>query len=100
MVSRCGFSVLTCPNRDSIQAWSVGVCGRPKRWAMWTPAKNSRVEWERIWGPLSETANSNGTWSFCSAITVSMVSGSPLRRSLSSLLCKWSSQRWGLMRSG
>ncbi len=22
---------LTCPKRDSIQAWSVGVCGRPRR---------------------------------------------------------------------
>ena len=32
--SRCGHSVLTWPNSDSIQAWSVGVPGRPKCWAM------------------------------------------------------------------
>ena len=28
IASRCGYSALTCPLRLSIQAWSVGVCGR------------------------------------------------------------------------
>jgi hypothetical protein len=29
---------------------------------MATPARNSRVLWERICGPLSEIANSSGSW--------------------------------------
>ena len=58
--SRCGHSALMCPNRLSIQAWSVGVPGRPKCWAIAHSAMNSRVEPEVICGPLSETASSTG----------------------------------------
>ena len=32
--SRCGCSAVTWPKNDSIQAWSVGVPGRPKCWWM------------------------------------------------------------------
>src|SRR5680860_319058 len=50
IVSRCGHSPLTWPNRVSIQAWSVGVWGRP--WCCMTAraAMNSRVPFEVIWG--------------------------------------------------
>src|SRR5215217_9092615 len=41
MVSRWGRSALTWPNSDSIQAWSVGVPGRPKCWWMAHKAMNS-----------------------------------------------------------
>src|SRR5664280_1042752 len=57
IASRCGYSALTCPLRLSIQAWSVGVCGRPKCWAIAHRARNSRVAPEVICGPLSETAS-------------------------------------------
>src|SRR5256885_15252600 len=50
MASRCGYSALRCPLRLSIQAWSVGVCGRPKCWAIAHSARNSRVEPEVICG--------------------------------------------------
>ena len=60
MVSRWGHSALTWPNSDSIHAWSVGVPGRPKCWAMAMRAMNSRVEADVIWGPLSETASRIG----------------------------------------
>jgi hypothetical protein len=33
MRSRCGCSALRWPKNDSIQAWSLGVAGRPKCWA-------------------------------------------------------------------
>jgi hypothetical protein len=36
-----GYSALTWPNSDSIQAWSVGVPGRPKCWWMADKAMNS-----------------------------------------------------------
>ncbi|MFC5040211.1 hypothetical protein [Ornithinimicrobium kibberense] len=48
------------PLRDSIQAWSVGVAGRPKCWAMATMAMNLRVWPAIICEPLSETASSSG----------------------------------------
>jgi hypothetical protein len=48
-----GHSALTWPNSDSIQAWSVGVPGRPECWWMAPKAMNSRVEPEVICGPLS-----------------------------------------------
>src|SRR5437016_636768 len=51
MRSRWGQSALTWLNRLSIQAWSVGVPGRPKCWAMAHMAMNSRVEPEVICGP-------------------------------------------------
>src|SRR5512132_3014112 len=57
---RWGHSALTWPNRDSIQAWSVGVPGRPKCWWMAHKAMNSLVEPEVIWGPLSLSASSTG----------------------------------------
>jgi hypothetical protein len=57
---RCGFSILMVPFSDSIQAWSVGVPGRPKCWAIAHRARNSRVEPEVIWGPLSDTASRIG----------------------------------------
>jgi hypothetical protein len=43
------------PLRLSIQAWSVGVPGQPKCWAIAHRARNSRVEPEVICGPLSDT---------------------------------------------
>jgi len=47
-----------------VQAWSVGVPGRPKCWAIAHNAMNSRVEPDVIWGPLSETASRIGlAWS-------------------------------------
>ena len=52
---------------DSIQAWSVGVPGRPKCWAIAHSARNSRVEPEVICGPLSETASRIGRVSSSSA---------------------------------
>src|SRR4051794_8672802 len=58
--SRCGQSALMWLNRLSIQAWSGGVPGRPKCWAIAHMARNSRVEPEVICGPLSLTANSTG----------------------------------------
>src|ERR671914_1179859 len=53
MSFRWGHSALTWPNSDSIQAWSVGVPGRPKCWWMAHKAMNSLVEPEVICGPLS-----------------------------------------------
>jgi hypothetical protein len=41
-------------------AWSVGVWGRPKCWTMEHNARNSLVDPEVIWGPLSDTASSSG----------------------------------------
>ena len=52
-----GFSALACPKRLSIHAWSVGVRGRPRRWATASAAKRSRVARDVIWGPLSEQAS-------------------------------------------
>lgn len=43
MASRWGHWALSVPLRDSIQAWSVGVAGRPKCCAMATMAMNRRV---------------------------------------------------------
>src|SRR5438093_1816791 len=60
MRSSWGHSPLTCPKKLSIGAWSVGVCGRPKCWTIEHHAKNSRVDPEVIWGPLSDTASSSG----------------------------------------
>ena len=60
IASRCGYSALRWPLRLSIQAWSVGVPGRPKCWAIAHSAMNSRVEPEVICGPLSETASRIG----------------------------------------
>src|SRR6266568_2608179 len=52
MESRWGYSALRCPLRVSIQAWSVGVAGRAKCWAIAHMAMNSRVEPGVIWGPF------------------------------------------------
>jgi hypothetical protein len=52
---------LPCPNSVSIQAWPVGVPGRPNCRAIATPAMNSLVVTERICGPLSLIASSSGT---------------------------------------
>ena len=43
MASRWGHSALSVPPRDLIQAWSVGVAGRPKCLVMATMAMNRRV---------------------------------------------------------
>ncbi len=51
---------LDVANRVSIHAWSCGVCGRPNCWAIATPARNSRVDTERICGPVSLMASSSG----------------------------------------
>ena len=66
IASSWGFSALTCPKRLSIQAWSVGVRGRPRRWATASAAKNSRVAFDVIWGPLSEQASRIGSVGSCS----------------------------------
>lgn len=53
MRSRCGQSALRWENRLSIQAWLVGVPGRPKCWAAVAHmAMNSRVEPDVICGPF------------------------------------------------
>src|SRR5437867_2584375 len=57
MAQRWGYSFLMWPKKLSIQAWSVGVPGRPKCSAMAHRAMNSRVEPDVIWRPLAETAN-------------------------------------------
>ena len=44
MVSKYGCSSLMCPFRLSIHAWSVGLPGRPKCWAIAHNARNSRVD--------------------------------------------------------
>jgi hypothetical protein len=41
MSSRCGHSPLMCPKKLSIQAWSVGVWGRPRCCAMAMSAMNA-----------------------------------------------------------
>jgi hypothetical protein len=56
------------PN-DSTQAWSLGVDGLPKCWAMRTPAMNTAVAVEVICGPLSLIASSTGTRSSLSGTT-------------------------------
>ena len=43
-----------------------GVPGRPRRWATASPAKNSRVAFDVIWGPLSVQANRIGSVGSCS----------------------------------
>ena len=60
MWSRCGHSAFRWLNRLSIQAWSVGVPGRPKCCAIAHIAMNSRVEPLVICGPLSLTASRIG----------------------------------------
>src|SRR5664279_6634389 len=50
IASRCGYSALRWPLRLSIQAWSVGVPGRPKCCAIAHRAMNSRVDPEVICG--------------------------------------------------
>lgn len=57
VVSRCGFSALTWPHSVSIQAWSVGVWGRPKCWPILRSAMNALVSPDRISGPLSDTGD-------------------------------------------
>ena len=52
---------LTWENSDSIQAWSLGVDGRPNRCMIAQAAMNSRVLCERICGPLSLIASSTGS---------------------------------------
>ena len=44
MVSRCGHSALRSPKKVWIQAWSVGVPGRPKWVAMACRPMNCRVD--------------------------------------------------------
>jgi hypothetical protein len=51
---------LDVANSDSIQAWSVGVPGRPKCWWIAHEAMNSLVDPEVICGPLSLRASSTG----------------------------------------
>src|SRR5579875_1972918 len=58
--SRWGCSALRWPLKLSIQAWSVGVPGRPKWVAMAHSAMNLRVEMEVICEPLSDTASRIG----------------------------------------
>lgn len=65
-----------CPLSDSIHAWSVGVPGRPKCWAIAHRARNSRVDPAVIWGPLSETASSTGCTSLTSGATASSLQAS------------------------
>ena len=60
MWSRCGHSALRWLKRLSIQAWSVGVPGRPKCCAIAHMAMNSRVAPLVICGPLSLTASRIG----------------------------------------
>ena len=60
-MSRCGCSPLRWPKNDSIQAWSLGVAGRPKWVAIRAPARNAFVEREVICGPLSDNASSTGS---------------------------------------
>jgi hypothetical protein len=60
MASRRGYSALTWPNSDSIQAWSVGVPGRPKCWWMAHSAMKSQVDPGVICGLLSLIASRIG----------------------------------------
>src|SRR5512144_2262437 len=78
---------LDMPNRDSIHAWSVGVEGRPNRCMIAQAAMNSRVECDRICGPLSLIASSTGTRSSTGA------SGSLPPRSRSNSAASSSSSR-------
>jgi hypothetical protein len=55
-----GCSPLTWENSDSVHAWSLGVAGRPKRWAMAQAAMNALVDFDVIWVPLSLMASSTG----------------------------------------
>lgn len=60
MVSRWGHSAFRVPFNDSIQAWSVGVEGLPKCWAIATMAMNRRVCVAIICDRLSDTASRIG----------------------------------------
>ena len=60
MSLRWGHSPLMWPKKLSIQAWSVGVRGRPWCWAMATAAMKARVSVEIMGPPLSDTASRIG----------------------------------------
>jgi hypothetical protein len=84
------FSCLMCPHSVSIQAWSVGVAGRPKCWAIEHTARNRQVSRQRISVPLSDTASSSGTAGSSSSTPASSRSA---RRSASSSLSRPSASR-------
>ena len=64
MSQRWGHSPLMWPKKLSIQAWSVGVLGRPWCWAIATAAMKARVSVEIMGPPLSDTASRIGRRGF------------------------------------
>jgi hypothetical protein len=61
---------LTWENSDSIHAWSFGVAGRPKRWAIAQAAINALVDFDVICGPLSLKTSSGGALTAAGAVVV------------------------------
>ena len=84
MASRWGHSPLMWPKKLSMGAWSVGVWGRPKCWAIEHSAMNALVASAVMGAPLSETANKIGVWPGSGSSPVSRRSSTaPMRFSAS-----------------